>query len=87
MGDRLKCGELMPDVATLSELIQTGGVVSLLLTFIVGGIRRWWVWGWQYDDLRKSHDEWKTIALAGSNLSRRAVEIVERGVSDARTRS
>lgn len=46
--------------------------MGLLLAIIVAGWRRWWVFGWQYDALAKDRDQWKNLALEGTDLAERA---------------
>lgn len=36
-------------VTWVSSLANSLGVVALLLLIIIGGYRRWWVFGWLYD--------------------------------------
>jgi hypothetical protein len=49
--------------------IQTGGVVAVLLTILVTGLKRMWVPGWRYQEVLKERDEWKEIALRSTNLA------------------
>lgn len=51
---------------------------TLLLTFIIGLLRRWWVIGWSYDDLKQERDQWREIALSNVQLSGKAISFVER---------
>jgi hypothetical protein len=53
----------------LLNLASRGGVIGLLLAIIIGGIRKWWVFGWQYDALIKDRDEWKKLALNGASTA------------------
>lgn len=45
------------------QVVQTGGVVALLLLILIGGNRGWWVFGWQYQAMLKEAEEWKEIGL------------------------
>lgn len=47
---------------TFSQVLVTirdAGVVGLLVLVIVGGYRKWWAWGFLYDQVVKERDEWK----------------------------
>ena len=65
-----------------------GGALGLLLLILAGGVRGWWVFGRElthlnerYEatvlDLRMDRDEWKRIALAGTDLAQKAVSAAE----------
>lgn len=58
------------------NLIQDGGVAALLIIIIMGGVKRWWVFGWVFHDLNMRHEtlrneknEWKELALHSTNLA------------------
>ena len=73
---------------TLLELwafIRDGGTVALLFLIIVGGWKRYWVWGWYAEEqrdrireLEKKLDRAERLALGGTALARRATSLVER---------
>lgn len=56
-------------------LIQTLGVTGILLVILVGGARKWWVFGWQYDAKCKECDEWKSAAKSSTSAAEEAVKI------------
>ncbi len=64
------------------QLVNAGGVAALTLVvlwFILSwGVRRKWVWGWQYDDMREERDEWKRLFMEGSNVAHRGAEVAEK---------
>ena len=60
------------------QLLKEGGALAALVIFIVGCIRKWWVFGWQYEDLKKDRDEWKEVALSGTSLAEAAVDLAEK---------
>ena len=67
----------MPQVEGLewvSALADRLGVVLLLILAAVGGLRRWWVYGWSYDVLAQERDYWRDLALAGTDLASRAID-------------
>lgn len=57
------------DPVSLYNAVQTGGVVAVLLILIVGGIKKWWVFGWQYREIEKSNARWMELALRSTNLA------------------
>lgn len=59
-------------------LIQgpAGALVTLVL-ILYGGRKKWWVFGWQYTDLVRDRDEWKTAALRGTHIAERVVTLHE----------
>jgi hypothetical protein len=64
-------------IAAILRLIRDGGAVVTLIGILYGGYRGWWVWGYQYKEVKQDRDEWKSFALASGNLARRAVTIAE----------
>lgn len=63
---------------TLAQVLSTlrdAGVIGLLVMIILGGYKKWWVWGYLYEEAKKEADEWKEIALKGTELADRMVDI------------
>jgi hypothetical protein len=63
------------------DWIQSGGIIGLLLFILVGGARKWWVFGWQYKDLderlekiEQSNTMWMQLALRGVNVTEKLVD-------------
>lgn len=72
----------MEPTDSILHIVQTGGVTGLLLVIILGGIRRWWVFGWIYKEseercemVAKERDEWKALALRSTNLAESLSEL------------
>lgn len=63
------------DVQDPVTIVQTGGVVGVLLVILWGGVRKWWVFGWRYTELEKERDEWKALALRSTNLAESLSEL------------
>lgn len=66
---------------TIFDWIQSGGVIGLLVFVLVGGARKWWVFGWQYRDqqdrcekIEQSNAMWMQLALRGVNVTEKLVE-------------
>lgn len=61
----------------LIQVLRDAGVTGLLIFALIGGFRKWWVFGWHYSDVVKEKNEWKQLALGGTHLSERAVEVAK----------
>jgi hypothetical protein len=71
--------------AEILPLINSGGVVAILLFVIYFGITRKWVFGWQYTECRKEMErareeaaKWETLALKGTRLASGATAALEK---------
>lgn len=51
--------ELVKAVSAILDLGATG----LLAFALIGGFRKWWVFGWQYELLIAERDKWEAIAM------------------------
>ncbi len=72
--------EMPNDPTQLLTMINTGSVVTLLIVILWGGMRRWWVFGFVYDEalklkdqqietLVKERDRWQRLALEQLGIS------------------
>jgi len=62
-------------VDSILGLINSGGIVGLLVLVLVGGYRRWWVYGREYDSVIEERNEWRRIALMSSDIAKTAVSL------------
>lgn len=70
------------------ELLQNVGVLGLLVFILVGGSKGWWVYGAIHEDVKRDRDDWKHMALEGTNLAEKAVNQASAAtVSRRRSRS
>jgi hypothetical protein len=76
---------MLEEIDKLVLIGQRITVVAVLLVLIWGGLRRWWVFGWVYRDQverdkvayaekAREAEEWKQLALRGTDLLERNVD-------------
>jgi hypothetical protein len=54
-------------------------VMAGIITAVVGaGIRRAWVWGWTYTEMRDDRDFWRKTALTAMGHTDRAIDVVDK---------
>lgn len=56
------------------------GVVLILILVIVGGFKKWWVFGYQHAEKSRECDEWKSLALSTHLANRRLEKMTDRAV-------
>lgn len=80
-------------IVDLWAYVRDGGTIAVLLLIIVGGWKRYYVWGWYADELRRRIDDLERrldratrVAESGTLAADRATRLAERSVeeSDAR---
>lgn len=54
---------------TVLSIVDKGGVVALLILILLGGVRRWWVFGWVYREEKERSQEWRSLALSGTKIA------------------
>lgn len=71
--------------ADILKYVSQGGVLGLLMFIMIGGYRQWWVFGWQYKEseertekAEKERDDWRDLALHGTNLAEQTVDLFRR---------
>ena len=62
------------DFNFLAVVADKLGTVLLLLLVLIGGSRRLWVFGQEYEEMKQDRDDWKALALRGTSLAERALE-------------
>ena len=69
-------------VGPILDVLNTAGTLGVLVIILVSSYRGSWVWGKDHrarvEELRADRDEWKHMALAGTELADRAVEVAGR---------
>lgn len=76
----------MGDSVFFRNLIENASVIVLLLVALMGGAKRWWVFGWTYQAMVEDRDEWRRIALDGARLVDRGAEVAETALRVAERR-
>lgn len=79
-----RVGEAAPALDLLGaalDAIQKAGLIGLLLFFIIGGQRGWWIFGREYDAVREERDTWKQIALDNLGLQSKTVDVLEKAAT------
>jgi hypothetical protein len=69
----------------LWSYVRDGGTIAVLLLIILGGWKRYYVWGWYADELRARIDQLETrleratrVAESGTVAADRATRLAER---------
>jgi len=62
----------------LKVLLGPFGTLVLALLILYGGWKRWWVFGWHYNEVVKEKDEWKEVALRGTKVAEAITSVVVR---------
>ena len=73
----------------LLDYLKDGGVIGLLLFFVFGGMKEWWVFGTHFrtlrdesearlKELREDRNYWRSIAEELLHISREGVQLAER---------
>lgn len=68
--------------AEVKQLLELG-ITGLLLIALLAGARRWWVFGWKYQEVARERDAWREIALRGLGVAEQILAKLQRdeGVS------
>ena len=70
-------------LAAVLKFLHEGGLLAVLVLILVGGYKRWWVWGWHHQnvidryeqsvkDVRDDRDDWKHLVVAAHVRERRS---------------
>ena len=75
------------DLKQLLDIVNTVGLVGVLVMILWGGAKRLWVYGWYYREqqqyqirLVRERNEWRDIALRGTVLAEKAVSVLKEDV-------
>lgn len=64
-----------PLIRDVLAYVRDAGLLGMLLAAMIGGWRKWWVWGWQYDECCSERAELRERWNDGVKMSRRLQEI------------
>lgn len=61
------------------RIVNTGGVVALLIVILYGGWKAspWWVFGREFRAMAQERDHWREIAWRGITTTEKAVHTIE----------
>jgi hypothetical protein len=59
------------------RILQNGGLLAGAVVILIGGYRKWWVWGHQLDEMRTDRDEWKNLFLRTIRVTETAVTVAK----------
>lgn len=62
-------------IDALYTLLRDGGALGLVVLLIIGGMRGWYVWGWHLRETQAECQEWKQIALRGTEIADRSLDV------------
>lgn len=62
------------ELQTLVMLVRDGGLALAVVVLVIGGVRGWYHWDGEYQEMKQDRDDWKSLALRGTNLAERALE-------------
>jgi hypothetical protein len=73
------------DIQGILKYVSQIGVLAYLAITLYGGYKKWWVFGWIYREslerinkLEKERDDWRDLALHGTNLAEQTVDLFRR---------
>jgi hypothetical protein len=65
-------------VHDILQLVNSAGVVGMLVLILWGGFKKWWVFGWQYRQTKNELETWREIALRGISTAEQATALAHR---------
>lgn len=71
-----------PLVKTLWDVANGGGVPALLFLIVWGGIKQWYVYGWQYRQKVAECEKWQQLALTNTGLLDRSLSLAEKAKAE-----
>lgn len=68
----------MADLAPLLKALNDFGVLAILVLIIVTGVRRYWVFGWQYEEKLRECEDLRRLAYRLLGVSEGTIDLVRR---------
>jgi hypothetical protein len=65
------------DVSEISSFLDLG-IAGLILAAIILGWRRYWVFGWKYEEVVRERDAWREIALRSLGVAEQLLSRLSR---------
>lgn len=70
------------DAKAIFDFLNSAGVLGFALLVIVAFLRGWVHTSREFDGVVKDRDEWKELALRGTRIADRAMQVGERRVAN-----
>lgn len=51
-------------VADVLAYARDAGIITMLVTILIGGYRGWWCWGYQLREEKIAKERWQELALS-----------------------
>lgn len=77
----------MDSFAAISEAVQTGGLVVLLLLIVWGALKEWWVPGVTHRRALQEAEKWKNVATESIRTTERATFLSDKAVRGVESRN
>lgn len=69
------------DPLAIADFIQKAGVIGVLVFVLVGGARKVWVFGYQFEEMQADRDRWRDLALKVMGQVDRTAVVADRVTS------
>lgn len=63
----------MGEPNSVLEILDAAGTIGLLVVIVFGALKGWWVPGWAYKNALREIEQWKDLALTGTEIAERLV--------------
>ena len=67
-------------IVEITKYANSLSVVAVLVLILLGGFKRWWVFGWHYKQVEQEKNDWRELALKGTSLAEELTEAHKRKV-------
>lgn len=70
------------DIKTALDIIESAGVLGMMLIILWTGYKGKWYWGKDYAKIEAEKNDWRELALRGTQLAENAVSTQQRVFKD-----
>jgi hypothetical protein len=68
------------DIKTALDILESAGVLGMMVIILWTGYKGKWYWGKDYQKLESEKNDWRELALRGTTLAEHAVETTQQRV-------